>query len=143
MKTDFDIRDTELKGKALFTKRRFKKGDLVLSITGERIDQRNMYTVEIGKDIHIEPSNEVKYLTHSCDPNLGVRNNTDLIALRDIEAEEEINFDYAMTEYVIASPFICTNCSMFCRGNIGGFKTLPEEFKTRYKGYISAHLLSQ
>ncbi|MCH9030543.1 MAG: hypothetical protein IH819_13290 [Bacteroidetes bacterium] len=46
-----------------------------------------------------------------------------------------------MTEYEIACPFTCPSCSKDCRINIEGYKTLPERFKERYKGYISNHLL--
>ena len=100
-----------------------------------------MYTVEIAKDYHIEPSNEVAFLTHSCSPNLGMKGNINFVAIKEIEIGQEINFDYAMTEYEIACPFTCPSCSKDCRIDIEGYKTLPERFKERYKGYISNHLL--
>jgi hypothetical protein len=70
-------------------------------------------------------------------------------ALRDIEKDEEITFDYAMTEYMHyprTNPeedfdLTCFCGSPDCRGRLGYYSELPEDLKEKYQGYISAYLL--
>jgi SET domain-containing protein len=38
------------------------------------------------------------HLNHSCEPNLGLQGQVVYLALRDIEADEELTFDYAMND---------------------------------------------
>lgn len=81
-----------------------------------------------------------RYIAHSCDPNCGIKNYFEVVAMRDIEAGEEITWDYAMTE---DSDFRmdCRCGSRLCRGMVGAYSQLPDSVKERYKGYISEWLL--
>ena len=60
--------------------------------------------VQIADDLFIGPVAEAEregammHLNHSCNPNVGVRGEITFIAMRDIEAGEELTFDYAMTD---------------------------------------------
>ena len=38
------------------------------------------------------------HLNHSCEPNLGLQGQVVYVSLRDIEADEELTFDYAMND---------------------------------------------
>ena len=38
------------------------------------------------------------HLNHSCEPNLDVKGQIVFVAIRDIEEDEELSFDYAMTD---------------------------------------------
>ena len=38
------------------------------------------------------------HLNHSCEPNLGLQGQIAFVAMRDIAADEELTFDYAMTD---------------------------------------------
>ena len=81
----------------------------------------------------------VRYIDHSCEPNCGVKNLFVIVAMRDIEAREEITWDYAMTE---DSDFRmeckCGNPS--CRGTVGAYSMLSHEVRKKYNGYISEWL---
>ena len=58
-----------------------------------------------------------EYTNHACTPNVAVHIDTwrpalHYVAIRDIEKEEEISFNYNTTEWEIMEPFTCTceNC---------------------------------
>lgn len=74
---------------------------------------------------------------HSCDPNAGLSGPTCLIAMRDIEAGEEITFDYAMCDDTNYDEFDC-NCEQpHCRGRVTGADWRRPELQERYAGYFS------
>jgi hypothetical protein len=76
---------------------------------------------------------------HSCDPNLGVRDQGDLIALRPIAAGEELTYDYSVT--VPAGAFTrrwhlaCACGSARCRRDVGNVDTVPIDVLA---GYLAA-----
>ncbi|MEH2149183.1 SET domain-containing protein-lysine N-methyltransferase [Nostoc sp.] len=83
-------------------------------------------------------------MNHSCNPNTGVRNNQfggyDFVALSNIEAGEEITWDYETTEYEPIAVFPCLCGSLSCRGNILGFKFREQMLRDRYGEYIADYL---
>ncbi|MBP9763431.1 MAG: SET domain-containing protein [Candidatus Pacebacteria bacterium] len=109
MKKDLYSAESSVSGKGVFASRSFKKGDTVFIIKGKPIyfipktkeDSNdighNWFCV--GKNIYLEITDEVtQYVNHSCDPNLGIKGSVTFIALRNIKKDEEINFDYSITE---------------------------------------------
>ncbi len=87
-----------------------------------------------------------RYIAHSCDPNCGIKNLFDIVAIRDIRAGQEIAWDYAMTE---DSNFRmdCLCGSPGCRGVVGSFALLSSEqrieFVERCRGFISDWLVAK
>jgi hypothetical protein len=83
-----------------------------------------------------------RLFNHSCDPNCGIENLFDVVAIRDIQAGEELRWDYAMTEdsnwEVPGHQCLCGAPS--CRGRIVPYRELPEEDKQKYEKYTSAWL---
>ena len=81
-----------------------------------------------------------RYANHSCDPNCGIKNYFDLVAMRPIARGEQITWDYAMTEH--NDWFMTCRCgSPRCRKLITGYHNLPPEFRDAYKGFISQWLI--
>jgi len=81
-----------------------------------------------------------RYANHSCDPNCGIKNYFDLVAMRPIAKGEQITWDYAMTEN--NDWFMICRCgSPRCRKMITGYRNLPPEFREAYKGFISQWLI--
>lgn len=89
------------------------------------------------------------YANHSCNPNCGIKNLFQIVAMRDIEIDEEITWDYEMTEdneteddksfyYWTLS---CQCGSPICRGNIGSYRNMPQEIRDKYKEFISEWLI--
>lgn len=71
-------------------------------------DVRDKYTIQIG-DKHM--MDEIgQYLNHDCNPNSEIKDNKGvpcLYAIKDIDANDEITFNYNTTEEVLSNPFYC------------------------------------
>jgi len=85
----------------------------------------------------LEPSD---CFNHSCDPNLGFTGQIGLIAMRDIEAGEELRFDYAMCDGSPYDEFVCHCGSPSCRGRVGGNDWKNPVLWQKYEGYFSPYL---
>lgn len=83
---------------------------------------------------------KIEFINHSCEPNVGFRGQIELVAMRDIQSEEIIGFDYA----------ICTSESEFrmecfceadsCRKFINGEDWKISELQKKYSGYFQPYL---
>lgn len=151
MSFSFVVKATD-KGRGVFAARAFSRGDVVLSTTGVVVPERSVYTIQIDRESHLLPDPPMRYLNHSCAPNLGVVINTkghpDFVAMQSIEMDDELCFDYAMTEYSLVEledhtvePLQCACGASACRGRIGTYPSLPQHIKERYKGFIADYLL--
>ncbi len=140
-------------GLGVFAGRRFHKGEAVLKPTGHVIDHQTIYSIQIGWDCHLDPDAPGKFLNHSCDPNVGVNTDRDglpvFVAMREIEKDEHIVFDYAMTEYMhyprpnpeLEFELNCYCGAENCRGRLGYYTELSDELKQKYAGFISDYLV--
>ncbi len=77
---------------------------------------------------------------HCCEPNVGMTGQIGLIAMRDIEVDEEVCLDYAMCDGSDYDEFMCTCGSPNCRGRITGEDWKRPELWERYEGYFSPYL---
>lgn len=96
--------------------------------------EEGLYLVPVRAN---EPSDSVN---HSCNPNAGVRGQMVLVALRDIAPEEEVCFDYAMTDGNAYDEFDCQCGAPNCRGRVTGDDWKLPELQQRYAGYFSLYL---
>ncbi|MDQ3684829.1 MAG: SET domain-containing protein-lysine N-methyltransferase [Acidobacteriota bacterium] len=92
------------------------------------------YYVQVGVDLYIHPVPPSLYLNHSCDPNTGVRDTTEIIALAEIETGTELTFDYSTSMAEDAWEMDCKCSATDCRGRIRDFKYLPVERQLYYVG---------
>ncbi len=98
-------------GRGVYAKKFISKGTRIIEYAGERIpwtetsdDEDNPHTfifgLENGTVINPEVGgNEARWINHSCDPNCEAIEEDDRIfiyALRDIEPDEELSYDYAL-----------------------------------------------
>lgn len=141
-----EIKSAGLKGLGVFTLDAIKAGEVVvcgqpISLTNKRTD----YSFQTGLDRHVELDEPARRINHSCNPNLGIRNNEvggyDFIAIRASDSGEELTWDYCTTEYVsIAIKGTCLCNSAICRKRITGYKSLPENIKQKYRNYVADYL---
>jgi hypothetical protein len=96
--------------------------------------EEGLYSATIGG------AESADFINHSCDPNLGLRGQITLVALRDIEAGEEVCFDYAMTDCTPYDEFECRCGTPACRGTVRGDDWKLSELWARYAGYFSPYL---
>lgn len=110
-----------LVGDVLTLKEVLQKGEL----------EANAY--QIDKELYIYPTQfEGRYINHSCDPNAGLREDREMIALRPISIGEEICFDYSTSMSEKLWTMDCQCGAPQCRGVVGDFHDLPAELQRRY-----------
>lgn len=99
--------------------------------------------VQVEDDLHLT-SGMVDELAdranHSCNPNAGLHGQITLVAMRDIEAGEEICFDYAMSDGHPDFHMTCACGQPECRGAVTGDDWRRPDLQARYRGYFSPYL---
>lgn len=137
----------DVKGDSLFAKKEFSIGEVIVNGYPTKFSvNRTKTSVQIGIDLHMEPSHFFVKANHSCNPNCGIQlnnfNGYSLVAMKEIKVGEEITWDYAMTEWesVALENQNCKCGSEYCRGSIGGYKNLSKELKQKYFGFSASYL---
>lgn len=121
---------------ALFALRSFQPGDVIANFNAGTISAEPTYlTVQVGINKHITLQPEfLQYINHSCDPNVFFDTSSmQLVALRNIGAEEEMTFFYPSTEWEMTQTFNCYCGSPLCIGDIKGAAFLSKEAAERYR----------
>lgn len=93
------------------------------------------HSIQIAADAHAEPlPSFLRYLNHSCDPNLFVDVRArEVLSLRAIAAGEELTFFYPSTEWHMEAPFPCECGAPGCLREIRGASELPARVLARYR----------
>jgi len=128
-------------------------GEKILDIYGRRTAVPTMYSVQIGRDVHIDLHDDAmleayperyiwRFLNHRCQPNAVMRG-TELFALEPIQPGDEVTFNYNANEYEMATPFRCL-CPTH-HGKTGvlirGYKYLSETERFALRNTASPHVL--
>jgi len=137
-----------------FTKAKIKKGDLV------RVNDKKIYSkdelvgfpqrfqdfcYEIDEDHEVCPvdfnnPSPIWFINHSCEPNMAsLPDFYTGMALRDIEAGEELTYDYATLDSG-EWEFKCSCGASECRKIIRGWDWMMPELQTKYKGYFQKNI---
>lgn len=158
-----ELRTSQIEGTGYFATEKIKKDECLIVQSGQsvhisKIDQPKMapywyYGFQIERDVYCYPhivNNKphlegVFRINHSCDPNAGFVGQISLVAMRDIEADEEITYDYAMTDIETRledpwTPEPCSCESALCRKLITGDDWKLPELHKKYTGYFSTHV---
>ena len=133
-------------GLGVFAKKKYIAGETILPVTGklitcyldDDIDEKTRdNTFRFDEERYVSPDGDAQYVNHSCEPNSKVvKKNRKLfiVAIRTIEKEEEIVFDYST---ILAQNDIwnmkCNCGSDICRGTVKRFMLLPKKIKERYE----------
>lgn len=119
-------------------------GDVVTGAQLAQLSPREReHSIQIEADLYQVPVREPEpgdYANHSCDPNAGMSSSITLVALRDIQPDEEVCFDYAMCDSTPYDEFPCGCGSARCRGQVTGQDWKRPELQARYEGYFSPYL---
>ena len=101
--------------------------------------------VQITDDLHLVALTDEEYepvmlfVNHSCEPNVGFGGNVVLVAMRDIQAGEELTTDYALfDDYQGGMDCGCGTPS--CRRRIDGRDWQRPDLQQRYRGFFSWYL---
>jgi uncharacterized protein len=146
-----EIRHTKDKGDAVFSISHISKDEIIAEFDGNIYDwEYPKWTDELAD--HCVQFEEKKWrdskgiarvINHSCEPNCGIKNLFQVVAMRDIPAHEEITWDYEMTENHPYWRMKCLCGNKNCRKIIGKHKNMPAEIRIKYKGYISDWLVKK
>ena len=144
-------RRSNIHGRGLFAKEPIAKGEIVVVKGGyvmtkaqrDKLGKELEDTeIQIGDDLFIGPVTQrereggMMHINHSCDPNLGLRGQIMFVASRDVEEDEELTFDYAMTDDEIYE-MECHCGSSRCRRIVTGKDWMKKELHEKYMGYFS------
>lgn len=148
------VKESSIHGQGLFAIEPIAKGEIVCVKGGYIFDAdvlRSMpdwyraAEIQIADNLFIGPLNEWEregsmiFSNHSCEPNIGVQGQITFVAMRDIEAGEELTHDWATTDddhYELE----CNCGSASCRKVITGLDWQKEDLQRKYKGYMSSYL---
>ncbi len=139
-------------GYGVFAVGKIKTGELI-SLWGGRIVPKEILdpamprftqrVLQVDEDLYILTAEEAEpndCFNHSCEPNLGFFGQIGLVAMCDIEAGEELMFDYAMSDGEPYDEFDCYCGSLNCRKKITGNDWKLSELWEKYQGYFSPYL---
>ena len=147
-------KESPIHGTGLFAVETIAKGEIVCVKGGYVFDRRQLDSmpgwfraaeIQIAEDLFIGPLGEEEregcmiFSNHSCEPNIGVRGQVVFVAMRDIEAGEELTHDWATTdddEYTAE----CNCGAAACRKVLTGKDWQREDLQEKYSGYISWYL---
>ncbi len=127
-------RGSGIEGRGLFAKEPISSGEIVVVKGGyimtraqrDKVEgQLGPAEIQVTEELFIGPATlreregGMMHLNHSCEPNLGLQGQIVFVALRDIAKDEELTFDYAMTD---DEPYemVCKCGAPNCRGVITG-----------------------
>jgi hypothetical protein len=127
-------------GRGVYARRPFQPGEHILEFTGRVLPHREVlamgeaqaYALQIGPDSYIDTEPLGRFTNHSCVPNSGIIGDRHLVALRPIEAGEEIRFDYSTTMSENFWTLRCRCGEAECRGVIRDFRHLAHELQEHY-----------
>ena len=146
------MRVTPGKGSGSFAVSKISKGEMVASFGGNVIDQRELAkysddrvsrSLQLNSDTYLLSGNNPEagdMINHSCKPNCGIAGTSSVQAIRDIEIEEELTFDYAMSDSSEYDEFSCACGKENCRGKITGVDWQNKDLQAKYRNYFSSYV---
>ena len=142
-------------GLGVFAAEDIPAGTRIAVFTGERYqsatalglpDVMRDHAIQIGAQEYVFGYKGLAHrLCHSCDPNCGIRNLTEIFAVREVMAGEELTWDYRCSEN---SNWVLETClcgADRCTGTVANFDSLPPDMKSEYlsKLMVSDWIASQ
>ncbi|MGV9197969.1 MAG: SET domain-containing protein-lysine N-methyltransferase [Promethearchaeia archaeon] len=137
-------------GKGIFAKNNIAKDEIIFTVKGTIKKERyDPFTYNAGpnwlaleKETWIAPfdNNPWRYINHNCDPNAGLKEKVTVVAMKEIEKDEQVTIDYSITE---ADPYWRMKCKCgenTCRKEIRSIRFLPQNLFQKYKNYIPKYL---
>lgn len=120
-------------GRGLFAARDFAVGKLNVGLTMQEVTLaeilRNKDTgdpLQIDDDMYLDLEAPGVFPNHSCEPNAGVKSDRNLTAIKPIQRDEEIRWDYSTSRWEGIWTMECSCGSASCRKIIQEFYQLSE-----------------
>lgn len=139
---------SDVAGEGIFSETSFKKGSYICRLKGKIIKRKYNEETDrilcanwfgVGKDLWIDPAFPLSHINHSCEPNLGIKGKIMFYALRNIEAGEELTFDYSISEEEMDWKLKCNCGSKTCRKFVTSIQFIPKNIFKKYLPYIPTY----
>lgn len=148
------VRESPIHGRGPFATESIAQGEVVAIKGGYIVDSATWRSLErqlgpaeiqIADDLFIAPSSSGEregamiFTNHSCDPNICIEGQIVFVALRQIEAGEELTHDWATTDdddYEMT----CNCGASNCRGIVTGQDWRRPDLQRKYKGRFAWYL---
>ena len=160
MHAGLEVRNSSSKGKGVFAKEKITQGERLAIFGGSvmTFDELNNLPEHMqSHPMQIEERfvfgcksttpEDTDYFNHSCDPNAGFHGQIFLVAMRDIQKDEEISFDYAMVisesvgnDIDLDGDMDCHCEAMNCRKRITEKDWRIPQLREKYKEYFSEYI---
>ncbi len=141
-----------VKGYGSFACQGMTRGTIVATFGGTAANRRDLAdfpeerqrrSIQIDIDLFLigpvqrEPGDSIN---HSCAPNCGMRNATQVVAMHEIMEGAELTFDYAMSDTSSYDEFMCSCSTKECRGFVSGNDWRRDDLRQRYAGFFSPYV---
>lgn len=154
--------DTQGYGHGVFAEQDITKGEIVAVFGGYVVAMSDLPKIresspdeydiilrtgyQISENLIFSPVSEaqfsvIEYLNHSCDPNCGFKSKIELVAMRDIQKDEEVVMDYAMC--ITSELFSLDDClcdTIHCRKRVTKDDWMDSVLQKRYEGYFQPYI---
>ncbi|MCP4126103.1 MAG: SET domain-containing protein, partial [Gammaproteobacteria bacterium] len=144
-----------IQGNGLFTTQLIRKGTLIWKLDEptytwkeiktwqeDRFKAFEQYGFQCGIDRYSLPEGPSREMNHSCDPSTWWTDSDSLIARRDIQAGEEVTYDYSSCDIDIGLDIECNCGTQCCRGNISNRDFLDSRWQEQYGSNLPPHVLN-
>ncbi len=144
MISKLDVKQSLISGRGVFSLRPIKKDETIYFLSGREISLRELVgminnlkkdaadPLQIDVETYIDLNEFSRLFNHSCNPNAFIRGKNELVALMDIDKEEEITYDYSTTMWEnkekIESEFNRKLWTMQCHCNSTNCRKLIDQF---------------
>ena len=99
MQADTFVADSDIHGKGLFAAHRIPAGATIGQLRVRPAEVDGSYVLWLSETEGVEVICDLKYINHSERPNACYYDDLSVVALRDIEAGEEITHDYCCGDW--------------------------------------------
>jgi uncharacterized protein len=135
----FKITEDRL-GKKIVINKELAEGEIICRFTGKPIDyqktlnlgDKESFALQVEKDVYLYLEEPYRYFNHSCEPNCGLNEKLDLIAIQNIAKNDELCYDYSTTMLEHHWNMQCECRRESCRNIIGDFDKIPKEIQQKY-----------
>lgn len=141
MKKYFLVKDTAGCGKGVFSRKSFRKGEILFVFGTEIVPWKkaNHRSIQLAKNRWLNPATEDLgyFLNHSCHPNAQFLAPHFIAASSGIGPGEEITIDYTSVVNIPKWDMECCCGNKDCRKIVKSYPQSPKEIQEKYTGLTS------
>lgn len=129
-------------GKGLFAKIDIQPGTILCKVTTKEkeltlvqtilLKDKESHAIQVDYDKYFLCEPPFLYSNHSCNPNCAINANLEMMAIKKINADEELFWDYSTSMLERHWTMQCACGEKNCRGIIQDFDMLPKPLQEKY-----------